>query len=71
MDVRRITLGAVPALVGRVSYTGGLGYEIWVAPDYHRPLLDLLLEAGAAHGICPFGSRALNGLRVESTRPPG
>ncbi len=65
MDVRRMTLGAVPALVGRVSYTGGLGYEIWVTPDYHRPLLDLLLEAGEAHGIRPFGSRALNGLRVE------
>ena len=65
MDVRRMTLGAAPALVGRVSYTGGLGYEIWVSPDYHRPLLDLLLEAGAAHGIRPFGSRALNGLRVE------
>ena len=65
MDVRRMTLGAVPALVGRVSYTGGLGYEIWVAPDYHRLLLDLLLEAGEAHGIRPFGSRALNGLRVE------
>ena len=65
MDVRRMTLGAVPALVGRVSYTGGLGYEIWVTPDYHRPLLDLLLDAGEAHGIRPFGSRALNGLRVE------
>ena len=65
MDVRRMTLGAVPALVGRVSYTGGLGYEIWVTPDYHRPLFDLLLEAGEAHGIRPFGSRALNGLRVE------
>ena len=65
MDVRRMTLGSVPALVGRVSYTGGLGYEIWVSPDYHRLLLDLLLEAGAAHGIRPFGSRALNGLRVE------
>ena len=65
MDVRRMALGAVPALIGRVSYTGGLGYEIWVTPDYHRPLLDLLLEAGEAHGIRPFGSRALNGLRVE------
>ncbi len=65
MDVRRMTLGAAPALVGRVSYTGGLGYEIWVAPDYHRLLLALLLEAGAVHGIRPFGSRALNGLRVE------
>ncbi len=65
MDVRRMTVGAAPALVCRVSYTGGPGYEIWVAPDFQRLLLDLLLEAGVGHGIRPFGSRALNGLRVE------
>ena len=65
MDVRRMALGAASALVGRVSYTGGLGYEIWVSPDWQRLLLDLLLEAGGPHGIRPFGSRALNGLRVE------
>ena len=25
-----------PCLVGRVSYTGDLGYEIWVEPEYQR-----------------------------------
>ena len=36
----------IPALVGRVSFTGDLGYEIWVRPEYQRALYDLLLEGG-------------------------
>ena len=31
---------------GRVSFTGDLGYEIWVTPDYQRALYELLSEAG-------------------------
>ena len=29
-------IGMAPCLVGRVSYTGDLGYEIWMAPEYQR-----------------------------------
>ena len=36
MAIRRIDIGMAPCLVGRVSYTGDLGYEIWVAPEYQR-----------------------------------
>ena len=28
-----------PCIVGRVSYTGDLGYEIWMAPEYQRSVL--------------------------------
>ena len=28
----------VPTLINRVTYTGDLGYEIWVAPEYQRRL---------------------------------
>ena len=55
----------VPAIVGRVSYTGDLGYEIWVRPEYQITLFNMLLEAGAAHEIGLFGGRALNALRLE------
>ena len=34
----------VPALVGRIAFTGELGYEIWVTTDYQRALYDLLIE---------------------------
>ncbi len=30
MDFRRVDLDMIPALVARISYTGDLGYELWV-----------------------------------------
>ncbi len=60
-----IDLGTIPARIGRISYTGDLGYEIWVAPDYQQGLYDLLMAAGAPFGIRLFGGRALMSLRLE------
>ena len=65
MDVREMDLGMVPAVVGRVSYTGDLGYEIWVAPEYQLGLFDAIMDAGREHGIRLVGGRALNALRLE------
>ena len=65
MDVQELHLGMAPVIVGRVSYTGDLGYEIWVTPEYQRYLYDLIMEAGAGYGIRPIGARALNALRLE------
>ncbi len=64
-DFRRIDIGMIPAIVGRISFTGDLGYEIWVRPEYQRSLFDLLMEAGGDHGLRSVGSRALNSLRLE------
>ena len=44
-----------PCLVGRVSYTGDLGYEIWVAPEYQRAAYQTLMAAGEDFGIGLFG----------------
>ncbi len=65
LSFAELRLGMVPALVGRVSYTGDLGYEIWVAPDWLRLLHDTLVEAGRPLGLRHFGARALNSLRLE------
>ncbi|TIP05779.1 MAG: FAD-dependent oxidoreductase [Mesorhizobium sp.] len=65
MAVARMDIGMAPCLVGRVSYTGDLGYEIWVAPEYQRAAYWALVEAGEEFGIGLFGSRALNALRLE------
>ena len=65
MSIRRMDVGMAPCLVGRVSYTGDLGYEIWMAPEYQRHVFHALMEAGAAFGIGLFGNRALNALRLE------
>ena len=65
MEVRRLPIGLASALVGRVSYSGDLGYELWCDPAYQLHLFDALMSAGAELGVRPFGSRALNSLRLE------
>jgi dimethylglycine dehydrogenase len=65
LTFRRADIGMVPALLGRISFTGELGYEIWVSPDYQRALHELLVTAGAGLGLKPFGGRALNAMRIE------
>ncbi len=64
---RRMEVGMVPALVGRVSFTGELGYEMWVTTEYQRALYDLLSDTGREFGLRPFGGRALNSMRIEKT----
>ncbi|MFK8032845.1 MAG: FAD-dependent oxidoreductase [Hyphomicrobiales bacterium] len=65
MDFREMELANVPAKVNRVSYTGDLGYEIWVSPEYQRSMYLALLEAGEEFDIQHFGMRALLCLRLE------
>ena len=65
MDIARMDVGMAPALVGRVSFTGDLGYEIWMEPAYQRYIYTQLMQAGAEFNIRPFGLRALNALRLE------
>ncbi len=65
MDIRHIDIDMAPALVGRVSFTGDLGYEIWMRPEYQRAIWQSLMRAGEPVGVRPFGLRALNALRLE------
>jgi dimethylglycine dehydrogenase len=67
MSFKRMEIGMVPGYVGRVSFTGELGYEIWVTTDYQRALYDLLRKAGQKHGLKLFGGRALNAMRIEKS----
>ncbi len=69
MDHRSFDIGNVPALINRVTYTGDLGYEIWVKPEYQRRLYDAIMKAGKPHGIVNFGMRALLAMRLEKNFP--
>ena len=64
-DAKRVVVCGVPAIVLRLSFTGELGYEIYVEPPYHRRLWEGLEDAGAEFGIRPFGARALMSMRLE------
>ena len=67
LTFKHMHVGMVPAYVGRLSFTGELGYEIWVTTDYQRALYDALMVAGRAFSLHPFGGRALNALRIEKS----
>ena len=63
--VRETAVGMSPAIFSRAGFTGELGYEVWVTPDYQATLFDDVREAGADLGLTLFGGRALSSLRME------
>ena len=65
MDFAELDLGLAPVWCGRISFTGDLGYELWMPARYQRYVFDLLREAGSAHGLELFGLHTLNSLRLE------
>jgi dimethylglycine dehydrogenase len=69
MDHRAMEVANMPAMVNRVTYTGDLGYEIWVRPEYQRRLHAEISAAGREFGLINFGMRALLSLRLEKNFP--
>ncbi len=65
MDFRNFHVGMAPCGVGRMTYTGDLGYELWMAPEYQRHVFDALMTAGEPHGLRLFGVRSLLTMRLE------
>ena len=65
MSVADCTVGGLPARLFRVSFTGELGFEINVPARHGRALWELLMAAGAAHGITPYGTEAMHVMRAE------
>ncbi len=67
LGVREMAVGDLQAIVNRISYTGDLGYEIYVAKAEQVALYRVLNDAGAAFGLRPFGMRAMMSLRLEKS----
>ena len=59
-------MGDFPLTVTRTGYTGDLGYELWVEPQYAEALWDRLVEAGSRYGVLPAGMVALDIARIEA-----
>jgi dimethylglycine dehydrogenase len=58
-------VGGVPAVIARVSFTGDLGYEIYVDWRHQIALYEALKHVGDVLGMRPFGMRAMMSLRLE------
>ncbi|MDP6707318.1 MAG: FAD-dependent oxidoreductase [Alphaproteobacteria bacterium] len=67
LSVAEIEVGLVPAIVARITYTGDLGYEIYVPAERQLALYHALAEAGRDLGLKPFGMRAMMSLRLEKS----
>ena len=66
-DIRDTFIADVPALCVRISFSGELGYEIYVEPQYQLKLFEEIEKAGEGLGLKLFGSRALMSLRLEKS----
>ena len=65
MRARRMTVAGIDAVAVRVSFTGDLGWEVYVDEADQVALLDALLKTGADLGARPVGGRSLLSLRIE------
>ena len=63
-DVRETFVGGVPAILNRISFSGELGYEIYVAPQFQLKLFEEIEVNGKDLGLKLYGSRALMSLRL-------
>jgi dimethylglycine dehydrogenase len=66
-DVRRTTVGGVPVVLARLSFSGELGFEIYCAPQFHLKLFEKIEDAGADLGLRLYGARTLMSLRLEKS----
>jgi sarcosine oxidase subunit alpha len=57
--------GLIPARLFRMSYSGELAYEIHVPADRGRAMWEAVMAAGEEFGIMPYGTEAMNTLRIE------
>jgi dimethylglycine dehydrogenase len=69
MDFREMDVGGAPCMVNRITYTGDLGYEIWMDPEYERQVYRLSRKPARNSASADFGMRALLSMRLEKNFP--
>ena len=69
MSSQKMDVAGAPCIVSRITFTGDLGYEIWMEPSYQRKVYLSLKSAGKDFKIIDFGTRALLSMRLEKNFP--
>ncbi len=64
-NLQECYIGHARVIAQRLSYSGELGWEIFVTPDFAEHVFDVLMEAGHKYGLRLIGGEALNALRLE------
>ncbi|WP_350335967.1 sarcosine oxidase subunit alpha family protein [Coralliovum pocilloporae] len=65
MAIRTGSLNGAPVTIARLSFSGELAYEVFTPAHFGLSVWEQLMEAGQSFGIEPYGTEALNVLRVE------
>jgi 4-methylaminobutanoate oxidase (formaldehyde-forming) len=63
--IKQCHIGHAKVTAQRLSYSGELGWEIFITPDFASHVLDIILTAGEAFDAQLLGAEALNALRIE------
>ncbi len=71
MGAAEATIAGVAGRLFRISFSGELAYEVAVPADRGHAVWQAIMDAGAASEITPYGTEALNILRVEKGHPTG
>lgn len=64
-SLRTFYIGHAEVTAQRLSFTGELGWEIFITPDFAEYVFSVLYEAGQTFGLKLVGGEALNALRIE------
>ena len=67
LTAKPINVGAAEARAMRVNFVGELGWELHHPIEMQNYIFDQLMESGRRHGIRPFGTRAMDSLRLEKS----
>ena len=65
LDGKQAEVAGVPCLILRIGFVGEVGYEIHFPSAHGEHLWDALMEAGARHGLRPFGLEPQRLLRLQ------
>jgi dimethylglycine dehydrogenase len=65
LKAREITVAGIPLIAMRLSFSGELAWELHAPNAQLGDLWDALWKAGQPHGMVPFGSKALEMMRME------
>ncbi|XP_073334374.1 dimethylglycine dehydrogenase, mitochondrial [Pagrus major] len=65
LHCKSIKLAGIPVRAIRISYTGELGWELYIDQKNMAAVYQAMMEAGKDQGIDNFGTYAMNSLRLE------
>ena len=71
MAFREGTILNIPVRIFRISFSGELAYEINIPANYGPDVWELILKVGESANIKPYGTEAMNVLRIEKGHAVG